>query len=96
MKVRASSLKEYDFCPRAIYLREVLEIKPEVSAERIKGLLGHAVRKELALRQPKMIKDAENVGHFVFRKEVYYANLRHTLEVYKRWIDGHKQNTPAL
>ena len=59
MKVRASTLKEYDFCPRAIYLRDVLEVKPRASPEQTRGLLGHAVRKELALRQPKIIKDAE-------------------------------------
>lgn len=55
MQIHASLLNAYDFCPRIIYLKEVMKITPEQSIKKIKGLVGHAVRKELSLRQAKLL-----------------------------------------
>lgn len=61
MKIHVSNLNEYSFCPRSIYLSHVLKIEPEPSRERSYGLIGHAVRKELSLRQSKILKDIQNI-----------------------------------
>ncbi len=57
MKIHVSSLNEYSFCPRCLYISHVLKIDPEPSRERSRGLVGHAVRKELSLRQAKLLED---------------------------------------
>jgi len=56
MKVNVSSLREFEFCPRTIYLKHVLNIEPDVSLEQARGLVGHAIRKELSLRQAKLLR----------------------------------------
>lgn len=61
MRVHASSLREYEFCPRAVYLKNVLKIPPKRSVERCRGLLGHAIRKELSLRQSKLLGRVKDV-----------------------------------
>jgi len=55
MNVNASTLNQHTFCPRSIYLSKVLKIKAEPTLEQTKGLLGHAVRKELSMRQAKLL-----------------------------------------
>jgi len=62
VKVRVSALKEHEYCPRVIYLRDVMKIEPKPSPEKTKGLLGHAVRKELSLRQGKILRRASNIN----------------------------------
>ena len=66
MKVHVSTLNQYSFCPRSVYLSYVLRLDPEPGIERLRGLLGHAIRKELCLRQSKLIEktigaDIENL-----------------------------------
>jgi len=58
MKVNVSSLSELEFCPRSVYLRHVLELKPKLTPPLVRGLVGHAVRKELSLRQVRILKKA--------------------------------------
>jgi len=55
MNVNASTLNQYTFCPRNIYLSKVLKIKTKPTEGQTKGLLGHAVRKELSMRQAKLL-----------------------------------------
>lgn len=62
MKISVSDIKQYDFCPRAIYLRQVLDLKPVHTDEMFKGLIGHAIRKELSLRQTKLLRRIEDVS----------------------------------
>lgn len=56
MTIHVSSLSKYEYCPRTIYLAEVEGILPAPSIEKEKGLVGHAIRKELSLRQARVVK----------------------------------------
>ena len=55
MKVHVSTLSKHAFCPRAVYLEDVLRLTPASSKEKERGLVGHAIRKELSLRQSKVL-----------------------------------------
>ncbi len=55
MDVNASTLNQYTFCPRSIYLSRVLKIKARPTEEQTRGLVGHAVRKELSMRQARLL-----------------------------------------
>jgi len=71
MQIHVSSLKAYDFCPRVIYLKEVIKITPEPSVKKTKGLVGHAVRKELSLRQSKLlsrVSDASEIEKYLLEE----------------------------
>jgi len=61
MKIHVSSLNEYSFCPRCIYLRHILKVTPEKSIDQILGIIGHGIRKELSLRQYRMISGIKSV-----------------------------------
>lgn len=60
MKVNASDLSQYVFCPRAIYLSRVLGVKPKPTPEKEKGIVGHAIRKELSLRHGRILRKASS------------------------------------
>jgi len=60
MNINASDLSRFVFCPRAIYLTEVAGVKPKDTPEKNKGLVGHAIRKELSMRQAKVLKKASS------------------------------------
>ncbi|MFH1835649.1 MAG: CRISPR-associated protein Cas4 [Methanobacteriota archaeon] len=62
MSVHVSSLAKYDFCPRVIYLEEVLGVTPKPSEAKEKGLVGHTIRKELSLRQAKALGKIREVS----------------------------------
>jgi len=64
MKVNVSFLNKYDYCPRLIYLEEVLDVVKEPTKAQIRGLVGHALRKELSLRQAKMVGRADSPDSF--------------------------------
>jgi CRISPR-associated protein Cas4 len=56
MMLYVSDLSSYCFCPRSIYLSRFLKIKPASSAAQSRGLISHAVRKELSIRQPRILE----------------------------------------
>lgn len=60
--VSVSNLSEFEFCPRVVYLRCVLGLKSENTIERLQSFIEHAVRKELSMRQPKIMKKIRDVG----------------------------------
>ncbi|MFH0860203.1 MAG: CRISPR-associated protein Cas4 [Candidatus Altiarchaeota archaeon] len=62
MKVNVSSLNTLEYCPRVVYLRDALRLKPEPTEEMVRGLLGHAVRKELSIRQPRVLECAGDLS----------------------------------
>jgi len=72
MLINVSDLNKYSFCPRIIYLSKVLKLKPKPSAEIEKGLIGHAIRKELSLRQAKIIGKVKSIDEikFILLKEL--------------------------
>lgn len=59
MNVNVSNLREYLFCPRSVYLSVVLGTEPDTSEEDLKSRLLHAVRKELSLRQSRVVSKAK-------------------------------------
>ena len=61
MKIRVSSLRDYNFCPCIIYLRDVLKLESTPSTKRTRGLLGHAIRREMSLRQARLLSKAKCV-----------------------------------
>ncbi len=62
MKIYASDLNSYSFCPRTIYLSRALGLKPEATDERIRGLVEHAVRKELSIRHHRILGRINELG----------------------------------
>jgi len=62
MMVQVSSLNQYSFCPRIIYLSKILKLKPEFSPERSRGLISHAIRRELSMRQSKLLGKIRDVN----------------------------------
>jgi CRISPR-associated protein Cas4 len=61
MRVQVSTLNQYSFCPRGVYLSKILKLKPEFSPERSRGLISHAVRKELSIRQSKLLSRVQDI-----------------------------------
>ncbi len=53
--IHVSDLSRHEFCPRIVYLTKVLGLKPTANAEHSSGFVGHAIRKELSLRQAKVL-----------------------------------------
>jgi len=62
MMVQVSSLNQYSFCPRAVYLSKILKLKPEFSLERSRGLISHIIRRELSIRQSKLLGKIRDVN----------------------------------
>jgi CRISPR/Cas system-associated exonuclease Cas4 (RecB family) len=87
--ISASELNSYCFCPRSIYLSKVLRIRPERTPAQARGLVSHAIRRELSLRQPKVlcrISDAAEIGP-AFEREVerVLADVPH---IYRNLLSG--------
>lgn len=62
MRVQVSSLNQYSFCPRVVYLSKILNLVPEFDPERTRGLISHAVRKELSIRQYRLLGRIKDIG----------------------------------
>lgn len=97
MKVHVSSLSKYEFCPRTIYLEEALGIKPEETPEKTRGLIGHAIRKELSLRQAKLLGKVNEPKEL---KSLLLDELENILAdapyIYKEKLSGLDFNSYAL
>ncbi|MFH1055278.1 MAG: CRISPR-associated protein Cas4 [Candidatus Altiarchaeota archaeon] len=66
--IRASDLSRFTYCARLIYLYSVLGLEEEKTPERIRGVVGHAVRRELSMRQARLlggIRSEEDVYHIL-------------------------------
>lgn len=89
MKIHVSSLNQYVFCPRSIYLSEVLKIEPTKSVKRSKGLLGHTIRKELSLRQSKILRKIHKTDEI---ENAVLNELENVLKdipyIYKDFLEG--------
>lgn len=66
MKVKASSLCSYVYCPRSVYLSEYVGVIPPVDYLFVCGLLGHEVRKRLWLRQMSLVSEVYDAGDLGF------------------------------
>lgn len=89
MNVNASDLSVYCFCPRAVYLSKVINIKPEPTVQQSMGLVSHAIRKELSLRQPKILNKVSDVSEIrsLLESEVDKV-LRDAPYIYKSILSG--------
>jgi CRISPR-associated exonuclease Cas4 len=70
--IRASDLARSAFCPRLLYLTDVVGLREPQTPELLAGRLGHAVRRQLSLRQPRILQgvcSAENAMD-VLRQEL--------------------------
>ncbi|MBN2014122.1 MAG: CRISPR-associated protein Cas4 [Candidatus Altiarchaeota archaeon] len=61
MNVQVSDLNAHSFCPRTIYLSKILKLKPMLSSELSQGLISHAVRRELSMRQSRLLEKVSDV-----------------------------------
>jgi len=55
MRIPVSYLGRYEFCPMTIYLSDVLKLESKPTPEQIKGVIGHTIRKEISLRQARLL-----------------------------------------
>ncbi|MDD5111490.1 MAG: CRISPR-associated protein Cas4 [Candidatus Altiarchaeota archaeon] len=60
MKVTVSMIREHEFCPRSVYLRNVLKIIPVPTEMQSRWLAGHAIRRELSLRGHRLLDSAHD------------------------------------
>lgn len=58
--IYVSDLSGYIFCPRKVYLSRVLGVEAEPTSEQELGVLGHAVRRELSVRQARLMSKMES------------------------------------
>jgi len=58
--IPVSLIKDYDFCPRALYLRHVLNKSSPLDKERVSSFVLGFVRKELALRRAVCLRSADS------------------------------------
>jgi CRISPR-associated protein Cas4 len=65
MKVAVSVLSSYSFCPRSVYLSEVLKLAPDSLSEMQRGVFGQEVRKRLLCRQIALMDDVSDVPSLV-------------------------------
>lgn len=73
MKVAVSILSSYSFCPRSVYLSEVLGLEPDSLAEMQKGVFGQDVRKRLIEKQIALLGDVGDIPSLI-------SSLREELE----------------
>ncbi len=59
--IRVSDLNRYVYCPRSIYLSNVLKVRVPESPEQGRGVVGHAVRRELSMRQARLLNKMKSV-----------------------------------
>lgn len=62
--INVSDLSRFLYCPRAVYLADVLGVRVPESCEQGRGVVGHFVRRELAMRQARLISKVQSVGDF--------------------------------
>lgn len=58
MPVAASTIADYLYCPRGVWLRHRENTQPTPTPEHIHRLIAHCIRKEYALRTPKLLHKA--------------------------------------
>jgi len=75
--VPVSSLGDYSFCPRSVYLSEVLDMEQEPRVKKARELFNHSVRRELSLRRHKVL------GRISSADEIEGAFLEEAEEVLK-------------
>ena len=61
MKIAVSILSAYSFCPRSVYLSEVLGLEPDSLAEMQRGVFGQEVRKKLIVKQIALLGDVTDI-----------------------------------
>ncbi|MFZ2455332.1 MAG: PD-(D/E)XK nuclease family protein [Candidatus Altiarchaeia archaeon] len=61
MKVAVSTLNAYSFCPREVYLSEVLGLAPDSLSEMQRGVFGQDIRKKLAEKQIALLGVSEDI-----------------------------------
>ncbi|RLI92555.1 MAG: CRISPR-associated protein Cas4 [Candidatus Altiarchaeales archaeon] len=62
MIIQVSSLNDYSFCPRAVYLSKVLGVKPKMSRRLLMGSIWHFIMRELSIRQHKFLNRITDGG----------------------------------
>ncbi len=65
MKVAVSVLCSYCFCPRSVYLSEVLGLEPDSVADLERGLFDHELRKKLIARQMSLLGEVDDAAGLV-------------------------------
>jgi CRISPR-associated protein Cas4 len=96
--IRVSDLNRYVYCPRTIYLADVVKVKPPEAPEQGMGLVGHAVRRELALRQARLLKRMHVGQDF---REVLAGELDAVIQdiphiFSERWAEGYSAHIPQV
>jgi CRISPR/Cas system-associated exonuclease Cas4 (RecB family) len=65
MKVAVSVLSAYSFCPRSVYLSEVLGLEPDSLAEMQRGVFGQDVRKIIIGKQIALLGVASDIPSLI-------------------------------
>ena len=94
MKVAVSVLCSYSFCPRSVYLSEVLGLEPDSVADLEKGLFGHELRKTLIAKQMSLLGTVDDAVGLV-------SVLRDVLEcsfegIWKNYSSIRKEDAEAV
>lgn len=65
MKIPVSLLNEYSFCPRSVYLSQVLKLEPDSITQMEKGVFSQELRKRLLLRQMSLLAKANDTAFLI-------------------------------
>jgi CRISPR/Cas system-associated exonuclease Cas4 (RecB family) len=65
MKIAVSLLSAYSFCPRSVYLSEVLGLEPDSLAEMQRGVFGQELRKKLIEKQIGLLGVAGDIPSLI-------------------------------
>jgi CRISPR-associated protein Cas4 len=70
--INVSDLSRFLYCPRAVYITQVLRIEAARTPEMGRGIVGHAARRELSMRQSRLVNRMETVSDVddMLRKEL--------------------------
>jgi CRISPR-associated protein Cas4 len=96
--IHVSDLSRFVYCPRAVYLANVLKVEAPATPQMGRGVIGHAVRRELSMRQAKLVSKMMSVTDIdsMLRLELdaVLADLPHIFA--QDWPDGYDSYVPEL
>jgi len=96
--IRVCDLGAFLYCPRAVYITLVLQVKEGRTAELDAARVGHMVRKELSLRQSRTLP---SVGSVVEAESAFAAELKSIIgdapRIFRReWHEGYGAHLPRI
>ncbi|MBD3387503.1 MAG: CRISPR-associated protein Cas4 [Candidatus Altiarchaeales archaeon] len=96
--ISVSDLSGFIYCPRSVYLSRVLGVVPPGSDPQGRGMVGHAIRRELSMRQAKLVRkidSSEDVETILNSElEAVISDIPYIFS--ERWVEGYSKFIPEV